>query len=272
VRFIMAKQNSWMDKVVDNTISFFVTFFFSIGLIGSFSYLAFQANSDLMAASDIEIYLEKQNNDLEAANKMDNIYINGWFANQINWDKLANIVQRLSEVKQDMKLDPIFRQEIITYATQNQIQLATELGQIKGITINIDAVKREQEIILDEYQQAIRVLKAIEDMVSRWENETPAMRTEYFRTMEYALLEGASDFKAHQSLLEDQLSYFELEHKKIEKEYREGMDKIRQIRLRMNLSITGIVLGVLVFAFGLNMLYSKKTNATKKAKVRLKKK
>jgi hypothetical protein len=265
----MKPNETWTNKILESSISYIVTFFFSVVLIGSFTYLAFQANADLIATSQFEIDLQKQTNELDAATRINDIFNKGWFSKQSNWDDLNNTVKRLAENKQDAKLEPNYRQELISFVTQSQMQLAAELGQVQGIYVTPEPIKHHQEIIVDVYQQTIIVFKTLEDMISRWNHETPDTRTEYFRTMQYAMLQASGDFKAQQNSIQDELAYFEVENKNAEKVYREGMDKLRQARLRVNLSIAGIVAGVLILVFGLVMLFAKKTPKAAKAKAPL---
>lgn len=267
----MTKNASWydnlLDKFLDSVISQLVGVFVSVILVASFSYLAFQLNTDLIQTGQFEIDLKKQTAEMESFIKLGDIFNKGWFSKQSNWDTWNNYVKKLADIKQNPTLDPTLRQELIPFITSSQLQLAAELGQIQGIYFAPEEVKNYQDIMIDEYQQAISVFNIMEDMVAHWDNDSPEERTEHFQSIQKAMLQAGTDFKSAENAIESVVAYYENEQNKVIKAHDMWAENIRQIKLKRNLSV-GVVAVVIIASFFVLIGLANKKKAEDKNKKR----
>ncbi len=248
------KKRDWVERIAESSLARIVNLSFSIVLIASFVFLALQGNASLAAAGEQQISAAQQSSELSAAGTLNEVYNRGWLGSDQNFYELAAYVDRLVNLAAGQSLDPQFRRELSSYIAENRAELPQEIARIQGLHFSEGVLMQHQDRLLETYQQLIIVFKALDEILANWDTGTPEMRGEQIISIQNALSTAQVDVQATATSAQEVQKYAGVLDAQSQQAYQSGPDGIQASRIRVLASSLGLVLSVLICAYGVILL------------------
>jgi uncharacterized protein YbcI len=260
---------------LENSISLFLSFVFSIGLIGGFSYLLFDSQKEFLEFKKYETVFTSEINSAKVQCQICELTKDGWFSQHEKQTHTIELLQKLIDQKAEQTLSPDFSAEVRTWCITSLMQLSSEKGRIGGYLPDDELVLKYQQAILANYEQEIFVVNEMKSMVLYWENETLSQRDVRIENINSAILNLTSSLQSLLSISEQIVARYDQEEIELEQKFNEFDRLYKSIQTKRFLAVAGILVGLVIFLtvsisaykrYNLNSSETPKPKAPKKDK------
>jgi len=259
---IKKRRDNLIENFFQNGLALFTAFIFSVALVGGLGYVLFTQKTEENAVYESAQDILKHSNDVNAWVQLLTYYSAGWLMNSEKLDQFGVIYKTLENSQNQGKLDLSFASSASHWCRNTLNVLSAEKAQIDGVTISESdyLIKAHQQSMSKSYQGQIDLTYAMQDIITNWENETGAARASKFLSLEKPIREQASLIKQIRTQSDQIVVAKKAEQQQFHQEYAELQDRMIQIQTKKNLSIVGVVVGIIwliALAFGAKKYYFK---------------
>jgi hypothetical protein len=250
-RKISENQNSrnLLDKLVEQTFTLILSFIFTTALIGGCAYALFQFPSELNEINRELLEYDVQANQVNDFNEILDIKINGWLADESERTRILEITTKMASDISLKNLDPVFVTESLDWIIDFSMKISFERGKVKGYQIVGEVKQNLQRNFIDEYDFWINYLNETESILRNWNTETLSERDKRLESLQRLTINSMSNTSEIKSNITQLKSQQQLDLKILEQKTQELYTKNYVTRLKLFLSGSGVIVGLVVFFF-----------------------
>jgi|GEM_PF-6048396 len=244
-----SQRASLSDKILDQSISLFISFVLTTALIGGGGYILTQYPVEKNAIDRKIKDYSSVATEMRRFNDMESIFITGWFADKRAWREEEQLFQNLTDNVAEQTINPTIREDVLTWINTTLPRLKSERGRIAGYIL-VDEVERSlQEDFLKQYDIVLNRIKSIDEMVRNWDELKRKSRDEHLSLIQDATLSSMENLqalisKSEQLRDQDRAKLTDFEQKGIELSTEKQV-----IANKAYLALTGIVIGLALAFF-----------------------
>lgn len=245
-------QSKLTDMVFDQSFKFLLSSLLSIALLGGGSYILYEFPAEIHSIEKESLDLSHLAEMISNFNDMGNLTINGWFNDQVEQQRRADIVKQLQKNINQDKLDAVFESSSIDWISKILVRLASERGQISGFYLNDELERKQQQSIVHGYDLEIQSISELENLIINWQFDNRKDRDNRLASLQQLSLESITTLSSLETSLLQLKEQDEFKMKQTQQKFSELDSRIRKIRLNAILSVLGIILGAFILSISIS--------------------
>jgi hypothetical protein len=238
------------EKCYENLFGFIISIILSSIVIGSASYLIFDARSELHRISKSEPNYEKVISELTFFNEMWKVSHSGWFSPSLgNIEKLGFLIDGLVKLRCSSILNPSVKTITTTFFSESISQLSMQRAKIAGFYFNNEKFKKQQSSLIEYHDSLIAFIQELLEMVENWNKENRNMRNKRVDSIQMSLFKHLQASNAMSTEFLQINAESELQLREMQRAFKFSESEREMCWMRIYLSIIGLIVGLVAIIF-----------------------